>query len=97
VEFAPFETNATRHNARGEVQADGSYKLKSRVDGVEKEGAMLAKHKVIVTPPPSPPGTTGDPDKQNELIPAKYKKYDDTPLNFVVERGVNSFPIQLTK
>ena len=97
VEFTPFETNATRLTARGEVQADGSYKLKTWVDGVEKDGAMLGKHKVIVTPAPYAPGTTGDPTKQQELIPAKYKKYDDTPLSFVVKPGANSYPIALAK
>src|SRR5205085_213820 len=51
VEFESQEAETKGLNARGDIGADGSYRLKTGKD----DGAVEGSHRVIVVPPPYPP------------------------------------------
>jgi len=93
VEFSSQAAETKGVNARGEVGADGSYTLKTTLNGKEKDGAVAGPHKVVVIPP-SASSTPGSPPPPP--VPVKYMDYNSSGLTFEVKPGeANTFPITL--
>jgi hypothetical protein len=92
VEFTS-EAEATKGmNARGEVQPDGSYQLKTVVNGKEKDGAVAGPQKVIVVPPPA---SSSGPAPLT--IPLRYAEAKSSGLTFEVKPGPNAYPVTLER
>lgn len=91
VEFTSEADGTKGINATGEVQADGTFKLSSSIEGKLREGAVAGPHKVIVTPPSASSG--GPPPL---TIPTRYSSPDQSGLAFEVKPGAtNNYPITL--
>jgi hypothetical protein len=77
-------------SARGEIQADGTFKL-----GTYKntDGAMEGEYRVLIAPPPLPE----EGKRLRSPIHAKYQSLESTPLKFTVtrDRHKNSFNIEV--
>lgn len=92
VEFASQAEATKGLNARGEVQADGTYKLTTTWNGKEMPGAVAGLHKVVVVPPPA--SSSGGPPPPP--VPPRYAEYSKSGLTFEVKPGQeNRFPIAL--
>lgn len=88
--FVIFEPVNQKSGARGEIQADGSFRLGTHR---ENDGAMEGEYKVLIAPPPLP-----EEGKQRvSAIHAKYQNLQSTPLKFTVTRDAdkNTFNIQV--
>lgn len=92
VEFSSEAPETKGLNARGEVQADGSFKLMTTINGKDKEGAVAGKHKVVVVPPSA--SSSGGPPPP--AVPARYAEYNNSGLTFEVKPGENNtYPITI--
>ena len=93
VEFSSQAEETRGINATAEVQNDGTFKLKSMVNGKEKDGAVAGPHKVVVIPPPSGRGPA-----KIELVPMRYMDYNTSGLTFEVKPGqANEYKVSLEK
>lgn len=93
VEFSSQAEATKGLNARGEVSADGSFALKTTLNGKEKVGAVAGPHKVVVVPPAasSTPGAPVPP-----AIPTKYLEYAKSGLTAEVKPdGTNAVELKL--
>ncbi len=96
VEFRS-DAEATRGlNASSEIGLDGSYRLRTRYEGGQKDGAVVGPHVVIVVPPQDSPASMDQPEPL-PLVPLSYRDYEQTPLRFTVEPKANRYPIQIPK
>lgn len=93
IEFSSDETDTKGISAVGTVEADGTYKLTTTLNGKDKDGAVAGKHKVVVVAPPvnrSPPVILP--------VPLKYQDYNTSGLTFEVKPGAeNTIPINLSR
>ncbi len=93
VEFSSQAGETKGVNAQGEVGADGTFTLKTTLNGKEKEGAVAGPHIVVVIPPPA--SSSGGPPPP--AVAVKYMDYKTSGLTFDVKPGeANNFPITLT-
>jgi hypothetical protein len=92
VEFTSQAEGTAKMNATGEVQADGTYQLKTNVNGKLKDGAVVGPHTVIVVPPSA--SSSGPPPI---TIPTRYSEADKSGLKFDVQPGNNDYPITLQR
>lgn len=83
VEYETTLEDGKRITARGETQADGSYKLETPELG---SGAVAGEHKIIVSPPAYAPGNADGPPPQS-VLDKRFQSYDTTPLSFTVKPG----------
>ena len=91
VEFSSQEEATKGLNAFGQVQDDGTFKVKTMVNGKEKDGAVAGMHKVVVIPPPSGRGPA-----KIEPVAMRYMDYGTSGLTFEVKPGqANSYRIPL--
>ena len=88
--FVIFEPVNQKIGARGEIQADGSFRLGTHR---ENDGAMEGEYKVLVAPPPLPE----EGKRRRSPIHPKYQDLQSTPLKFTVTRDSekNIFNIQV--
>ncbi len=88
--FVIFEPLNQKISARGEIQADGSFRLSTHR---ENDGAMEGEYKVLIAPPPLP--EEGKP--RRSAIHPKYQDLESTPLKFTVtrDREKNKFHIEV--
>ena len=97
VEFRS-EAEATKNlNARGEVDADGDFKLTTFVDGKELDGAVVGPHKVTVFPPDYTQPASLDSQPPPSPVPQRYRSYDSSKLEVTVEPGKADYPIRLER
>lgn len=84
VEFSSQATGTNGANARGDVAADGSFTVKTRINGKELAGAVTGPHKVVVIPPTasSTPGAPKPPE-----FPTRYMEYAKSGLTVEVKPG----------
>ncbi len=89
VEFRS-EADATKGlNARSEVGPGGVYRLKTVVNGKEKDGAVAGPHAVVVVGPPA--GSSGGPAPS---VPQRFADYKTSGLAFEVKaQPENTYPI----
>jgi hypothetical protein len=78
--------------ARGEIQADGSYRLSTSRPG---DGAAPGKYRVLVTIP-EPPDEAGA-KRRGPDIDRRYMAFSTSGLEFEVKPGPNEFPIQVAR
>jgi hypothetical protein len=93
VEFSSQAEATKGLNARGEVGADGTFALKTTINGKEKAGAVAGSHKVVVVPPAasSTPGAPVPP-----AIPTRYMEYAKSGLTAEVKpEGANAVELKL--
>jgi hypothetical protein len=85
-----------RNNANGNIGPDGRYELQTTNPG---DGAELGEYTVIVSgidPNALNTAAPGEPlKKMANPVPAKYEKPESSGLKFKVERGSNTFDIDL--
>jgi len=88
--FVIFEPVNQKIGARGEIQADGSFRLGTHR---ENDGAMEGEYKVLVAPPPLPE----EGKRRRSPIHPKYQDLQSTPLKFTVtrDRVKNKFNIEV--
>lgn len=92
VEFSSQAAETKGLNARGEVQADGSYKLTTTINGKEKEGAVAGPHNIVVVAPAT--GSSGGPPPLP--IASRYAEYANSGLSLEVKPGeTNTFSATL--
>jgi hypothetical protein len=88
-----FQSKDTRDavTARGEIQADGSYRLGTHKPG---DGVPVGAYRVLIAPPPPE-----NPDARFAAPPfdERYTDFDTSGLEFVVQSSANEFPIQLKR
>ena len=91
VTFHPVAEGAA---AYGQVQADGTYQIKTG----RKRGLQSGQFKVTVvaTKPSTPSSDELDEPLPELLTPKEYGSLDQTPLRFSVLRGANHIDIQLS-
>jgi hypothetical protein len=93
VEFASQNAETKDLNARGIVDENGAFQLKSTWNGKEKDGAVAGQHKVVIVPPPA---ASGGPSVLP--IPYRYADYNQSGLTFEVKPdGTNEYKPQLAK
>lgn len=93
VEFSSQAEATKGLNARGEVAADGTFAVKTTINGKEKVGAVAGPHKVVVVPPAatSTPGAPVPP-----AIPVRYAEYAKSGLTAEVKPdGANTVELKL--
>lgn len=92
VVFSSQAEETKGQNAHGDVKADGTFQMKSRIDGVEKDGAVVGPHNVAIVQPPINVGP-----KDVLPVPFRYADSKKSGLTFEVKPGVeNKYPITLT-
>jgi hypothetical protein len=91
VVFEPLEP-AAKESARGEIQADGTFRLGTYRSG---DGARPGKYKVLVMPPAPSPSEEKRPHPP--VLHPRYQRPDQTPLRCTVTRGDNQYPITVEK
>ena len=85
-----FESVADQSNASGEIRANGSYRLMSTT-GVD--GVPAGKYRVLVMPP-----EPRDPDHPPPSeLPDRYRSYERSGIEVMVEEKPNSIPIKLRR
>jgi hypothetical protein len=89
VEFEGEEGNKDI-TPRGDVQADGSYRLGTYKPG---DGAPAGKYRVLVVPPPMVNAEAPNPSPFN----ARFSDFNASGLEFEVKPGKNEFSITVTK
>jgi hypothetical protein len=87
VEFSSEAVETKGLNARGVIEADGSFKLKTWIDGKDRDGAVPGRHRVAVIPPP-----LDRPLNMQEEFPAspvndRFRSYEKSGLEFTVKAG----------
>ncbi len=93
VEFAAQHDGKTV-NARGEVKEDGSYQLKTVLNGKEKDGALTGPHKVIVVSA----SASSSPGPRPTPVPVRYAEYANSGLTFEVKPDAkNDYPITVQR
>jgi hypothetical protein len=87
VEFSSQGERTNGVNASGEVAADGTFTLKTRINGKEVAGAVAGPHKVVVIPPAasSTPGAPPPPE-----FPTRYMEYGKSGLTADVKPGMTN-------
>ena len=75
-------------NARGIIQADGTFRLGTFADG---DGAVAGKHRAIVMWPVR----TEDHDPGPSDVDPRYSSYDKSGLEFTVTDGDNDFTVEV--
>jgi hypothetical protein len=90
VEFESQEAETKGVNARGEVGEDGTYRLKTG----REDGAVEGLHRVIVVPPPYPPGNMSGPAPK-EVLHSRFRSYETSGLQFTVKPEPNRFNISV--
>ena len=85
VEFSSEAADTKGLNARGVIEADGSFKLKTSIDGKEMDGAVAGPHRVAVIP-----RALDRPLNMQEKFPAppingRFRNYDTSGLEFTVK------------
>lgn len=94
VEFESSDPTAEHLNARGEIQADGAYRLTTYAEG---DGAIAGEQRVIVhAPQPPDSGNMSGPPPKSVLHP-RYRGFDTSGLTFTVQPGENTFPITVER
>jgi hypothetical protein len=93
VIFEPVDKEV-KTGARGEIQADGHFRLGTEQDG---DGALEGRYKVLVRP-----ARAGKIDERNPppaAVHPRYQGIDTTPLEFTVTRDKdkNHFTIEVDK
>lgn len=85
-----FEPVNPTISARGEIQADGSFRLGTHG---ATDGAMEGDYKVLIAPPPLPE----EGKRLRSPIHPKYQTLESTPLKFSVTRNrdKNRFNIEV--
>lgn len=94
VEFRSEAGESKGLNAKGEVDAEGRFNLSTIVDGKPKPGAALGKHSVAVFPPEMKPSNMDGPPPI-EIVPVRYRKYEESGLSFEAKQGANSYSITI--
>lgn len=90
VEFLTDGPDGKPVNASGAIDAQGNFEL--RTFGV-KDGAVEGKHRAIVTGPnPIPSGNIKD-IKPARRVAERFRNYDTSGLEFVVEPKENRYSI----
>jgi len=91
VEFRS-EAPATKGvKARGVIQADGTFSLKTNIQGKDQDGAVEGEHLVIVLPPAAanPEDMDAPPPEQPAASPIneRFSNYAESGLSFTVTPG----------
>lgn len=94
VEFESSDPTAEHLNARGEIQADGAFRLSTYVEG---DGAIEGEHRVSVHPPQPPDSgnMSGPPPKP--ILHFRYRDFNTSGLTFTVKPDKNEFPITVER
>lgn len=93
VEFEAENAGSKRPNARGEIQADGTYRLTTFQDG---DGAMEGSYRVIVVPERVVISNMSGPPPKMPIHP-RFMSYDSSGLQFTVKSGPNQFNIAVER
>lgn len=94
VEFSSQAPETKGLSATGQVAADGSFALTTRIRGTARAGAVAGPHLVVVIPPPAAvvPSTAVLP------IPIRYADYAMSKLTAdVATEGPNDVRLSLTR
>lgn len=87
-------TEGSKTTARGDIQADGSYKLSTNKPG---DGAPAGKYRVLV----SAPVDLSQIDRGGTPPPGAFDKrfsdFNTSGLEFEVKSGANDIPIKVTR
>jgi hypothetical protein len=75
--------------ARGDIQADGSYRLGTHKPG---DGAPAGTYRVLVAP-----REDVDAPERNPAFDRRYRDFNTSGLEFEVKAGPNEFPIEVTR
>jgi hypothetical protein len=86
-----FEHQESKTSATGPIGPDGTFTVSTFGSG---DGALPGKHRVAITPPPSP-----DPDKppQKSKLPTKYEDFNASGLEVEIKPGRNPIEFELDK
>jgi hypothetical protein len=90
VEFQSIGAGDEQINARGEIQADGTYRLTTYE---EADGAVAGRHQVIVLPPVDTTGSNMSGPPPPEVLHRRFQSYETSGLEFTVQPGENQYPI----
>lgn len=83
-----FECEQPRISARAATDESGHYRVGTLETG---DGAPAGRYRVVVAEPPN-----ADPDTvPTPRVHSKYSRFDTSGLEFTVEKGNNTFNIQL--
>jgi hypothetical protein len=98
VEFESQASQTLGMNAQGDIQPDGTFRLKTWHEKQELDGAVPGRHRVVVIPPMYSDrlsGTVGEPPASP--INLRFKSYDQSGLTFEVTPGPNDYPITVAR
>ena len=88
VQFTPMDVNGAP--SYGRTDDDGDYELQFSIN---REGAYLGKHRVIIRPIDDEEDEDGVPIASDVVIPARYNS--ESELTTVVEAGSNTLDFDL--
>lgn len=93
VEFESEVASAEGLNARGEIQADGTFSMTTYEPD---DGAIEGRHRVIVhAPQPADSGNMSGPPPAPVLHP-RFRSFETSGLTITVEPKNNEYPITVT-
>lgn len=85
-----FESLDQRVSARGDIQADGTFRLTTYDSG---DGAVPGQHKVVIVPRVQNPDRPGPPP----VIHPRYERLETTDLVITVERKSNNLRLEVDR
>jgi hypothetical protein len=91
VSFELIGDGPAREQARGEIQADGTFVLSTFQKG---DGALPGRHRVWITPPLP---DAGEDALQKKLIAPQFERPETSGLERTVEAKKNRFTIEIDR
>ena len=89
-----FEAEGQQFNARGEIQADGTFRLSTFDQG---DGAVAGRHRVLVRAKRDETDWFERGIVPRPVIDPRFENFESSGLEFTVEQGNNTFTVRVDR